>query len=287
MRENQDGCVSCPGPNGRPRNRTAEAILGITLHNPVPASNSPPKVDSQGRAVVPTFSGNQAFGPSQRQPPQPFVPAQRQPPPPPQQQQSQTPVFREQFQSQVQPPVFREQPQPQAQPPVFREQPQPQSQPPVFREQPQPQAQPPVFREQPQQQQFGPPQPGRQPTGFSPEQQRIIEQFSARVEGAFPGQQGQPQFQEPRQLPPPNFPAFQEPLPLGTPTPRGPRPDVVFPRPDQDRFGPFEVVQPPEENSVDTGPLVSFPAIPIGSPADLQKARERPSAFGPFQLIDL
>ena len=273
--------------------------MGVTLHNPVPNSNSAPRTDSQGRVVVPTFSGNQAFGPinpSKQQQFQPFVPAQRQPPQQPQtpvfreqpQPQAQPPVFREQPQPQAQPPVFREQPQPQAQPPVFREQPQPQSQPPIFREQPQPQAQPPVFREQPQQQQqFGPPPPGRQPTGFSAEQQRIIQQFSARVEGAFPGQQGQPQLQEPRQLPPPNFPAFQEPLPLGTPTPRGPRPDIAFPRPDQDRFGPFEVVQPPEENSVDTGPLASFPAIPIGSPAEFQKARERPGAFGPFQLIDL
>jgi len=262
LRETQDGCVACPGPNGRPRNRTAEAVLGIVSHNPVPVNKVTQGVDAQGRVVRPTFSGNQAFG-AVASPQQP-QPVQRQPAPVPQ-----APVFREQT---SQAPVFREQT---SQAPVFRE---PQPQPPVFREQPQPQPQPPVFREQPQQA-FAPqvaPHGVRQPTGFSPEQQSIIQKFSAQVEG-FP----RGQIQEPRQLPPPNFQS------LGTPAPRGPRPDPVFPRPDQDSFGPFEVVQPPEENAVDIGPLTAFPAIPVGSPQELQKARERPSAFGPFQLVDL
>jgi hypothetical protein len=42
----------------------------------------------------------------------------------------------------------------------------------------------------------------------------------------------------------------------------------------QDRFGPFEVVQPAEENIVDTGPLTPFQAIPdvsINNPQDLPK----------------
>ena len=274
IRETQDGCVSCPGPNGRPRNRTAEAILGIVSHNPLPAKAAP-SVDSQGRVVRPSFAGNQAFGVVGA--PQPF---QRQPAPV-----SQPPVFREQTsQAPVQarpPPVFIEQ---SSQAPVFREpqqafapQPKPQQ---AFAPQPQqafaPQPQPQqAFAPQPQPQQAFAPQGPRQPTGFSPEQQSIIQKFSAQVDSFPLGQ-----VQEPRNLPPPRF--LQ-----GTPTPRGPRPDLSFPRPEQDRFGPFEVVQPPEENSVDTGPLPAFPAIPIGSPQELQKARERPSAFGPFQLVDL
>jgi hypothetical protein len=66
-----------------------------------------------------------------------------------------------------------------------------------------------------------------------------------------------------------------------------PRPGVAFTNPELEHVGPFQAVQLPEENSVDTGPLTSFPAIPIGSPDDLQKAREPQGAFGPFQLINL
>ena len=132
IRETQDGCVSCPGPNGRPRNRTAEAILGIVSHNPLPAKAAP-SVDSQGRVVRPSFAGNQAFGVVGA--PQPF---QRQPAPV-----SQPPVFREQTsQAPVQarpPPVFIEQ---SSQAPVFRE---PQQ---AFAPQPKPQQ---AFAPQPQQ----------------------------------------------------------------------------------------------------------------------------------------
>ncbi len=278
LRETHDGCVSCPGPNGRPRNRTAEAILGITLHNPVPASAASKPTDSQGRIVRPTFSGNQAFGainqPQQQQPqPQPqqqaFVPnleaaglrqeqQQRQPPPkptqtpvfietspekpqiPPQQQQL-TPQQRQQFIQQQQQQQLTPQQQQQFAQQQQQQQLTPQQRQQFIQQQQQQQLTPQQQQQfaQQQQQQFGPPQGARQPTGFSPEQQSIIQKFSSQISGfPFQQQQGQqpPQVQEPRQLPPPNFASAQ-----GTPTPRGPRPDVVFPRPDQDRFGPFEL----------------------------------------------
>merc|ERR1712141_645063 len=49
LRETQDGCNGCPGSNGRFRNRTAEAILGIEPVNPARPQNH------QDRKVRPSF----------------------------------------------------------------------------------------------------------------------------------------------------------------------------------------------------------------------------------------
>merc|ERR1711962_249071 len=65
LRETQDGCDGCPGPNGRPRNRTAEAILASKGLGPKPvANNRVPKtgsIDSQ-RKRVPSFAGSIQIG---------------------------------------------------------------------------------------------------------------------------------------------------------------------------------------------------------------------------------
>ncbi len=209
LRETQDGCVSCPGPNGSARNRTAEALLGIKLHNPRPATSPQGSVDTQGRQVIPTFSGNQVFGalpastsskpelaqPSAfqpnlesaglRQPQQPVQPAA-------QQQQFARPQPQAAVpQQQLVPQQFAQPPQ-QGQPGQFPQQQftQPQQQ---FQQQPT-QQQPPQQQQfaQPPQQQigqqpsqgFGGVQPqGGQRTGFSPEQQQIIQQGIARIQG--------------------------------------------------------------------------------------------------------
>merc|ERR1711962_1058879 len=65
LRETQDGCDGCPGPNGRSRNRTAEAILASKGLGPKPvANNRVPKtgsIDSQ-RKRVPSFAGSIQIG---------------------------------------------------------------------------------------------------------------------------------------------------------------------------------------------------------------------------------
>lgn len=80
LREVQDGCNPCPGPDGGPRNRTEEAILGT---GPQPKQRKPKDQQTQGRVIRPTFAGNQVFGqipakPRQQAPP----PTTRRPPPP-------------------------------------------------------------------------------------------------------------------------------------------------------------------------------------------------------------
>merc|ERR1712214_105910 len=76
LRETQDGCNGCPGSNGRFRNRTAEAILGIEPVNPARPQ------DHQDRKVRPSFAGNVAFGPTQVTTPRPAPRTTPRPAPP-------------------------------------------------------------------------------------------------------------------------------------------------------------------------------------------------------------
>jgi len=66
LRETQDGCDGCPGPNGGKRNRTAEAILGPNSIPDVPRTTGitrPPKKQQDfGRNVRPSFAGNIIVG---------------------------------------------------------------------------------------------------------------------------------------------------------------------------------------------------------------------------------
>lgn len=74
LRETQDGCDGCPGPNGKSRNRTAEAISDRQAsnlnnrinHNRVPKAGSLDNdnlLSSNGiRKSVPSFAGTQKFG---------------------------------------------------------------------------------------------------------------------------------------------------------------------------------------------------------------------------------
>jgi len=80
LREIQDGCNPCPGPDGGPRNRTEEAILGT---GPQPKQRKPKDQQTQGRVVRPTFAGNQVFGQIPAKPQQ-QQPTTRRPPTPPQ-----------------------------------------------------------------------------------------------------------------------------------------------------------------------------------------------------------
>lgn len=85
LRETQDGCDGCPGPNGKTRNRTAEALSARQAsnlnnrinHNRVPKAGSLDNnnlLSSNGiRKPVPSFAGAQKFGriqPSRNTPPQ-------------------------------------------------------------------------------------------------------------------------------------------------------------------------------------------------------------------------
>ena len=76
LRETQDGCNGCPGANGRARNRTAEAILGIE-----PVNQARPQ-DFGDRRVRPSFAGNVAFGPTQVTTPRPAPRTTPRPAPP-------------------------------------------------------------------------------------------------------------------------------------------------------------------------------------------------------------
>lgn len=60
LRETRDGCDGCPGPVGKERNRTAEAILGLNQPN----RDRVPRIGSQdsGRKKIPTFAGQTSFG---------------------------------------------------------------------------------------------------------------------------------------------------------------------------------------------------------------------------------
>merc|ERR1719219_20679 len=60
-RDLRDGCDGCPGPAGRPRNRTAEAILN---QNTVSDRRVPKTITGNGgRKNVPSFAGNINIGP--------------------------------------------------------------------------------------------------------------------------------------------------------------------------------------------------------------------------------
>jgi len=61
LRETRDGCDGCPGPNGGPRDRTAEAL---DSRNRVSGNRVPKLVTGNGaRKSVPSFAGNINIGP--------------------------------------------------------------------------------------------------------------------------------------------------------------------------------------------------------------------------------
>ena len=80
VRETQDGCNPCPGPNGRPRNRPVESSLSAFVKQ---QKVFPQQPSANSRVSVPTFAGNQAFGPIAAAKPQPVQ--QKLPVPKPQQ----------------------------------------------------------------------------------------------------------------------------------------------------------------------------------------------------------
>ncbi|CAB4068863.1 unnamed protein product [Lepeophtheirus salmonis] len=63
IRESQDGCDPCPGPVGRSRNRTLEAIYRINDEGKSQRSLE----EKDNRRPVPTFSGTQRIGPLARE----------------------------------------------------------------------------------------------------------------------------------------------------------------------------------------------------------------------------
>merc|ERR1712038_1369809 len=88
LRETRDGCDGCPGPAGRSRNRTAEAILNSNIIS----DRRVPKVigNDGGRKNIPSFAGNINIGrintptksPSQARPAPRLTPAPRRTPAP-------------------------------------------------------------------------------------------------------------------------------------------------------------------------------------------------------------
>lgn len=233
IRDTQDGCDGCPGPQGGPRNRTAEAILGLATTR----GTRPPTND---RRLRPSFAGNQIFGPLSEKT-QPSTPKSLIPPQQPRSQfrpnnnfipnlsdaglrsQTQMPTTqpprtiptprpvaqppRAQFQPQQPRSQFQPQDFPRTQQPQFpqlntgRQNNQIQSQTPRFPQQ-QPQAQPQQPRfQQPQRAQPSRNQPSR--PGFTSQQLDIIRNGVSRLNGFNQFAQRQPvqQAQQPQQQP--------------------------------------------------------------------------------------
>ncbi len=63
VRETQDGCNPCDGPKGKPRNRPLETLLGLSPAQPAAKPIFPRRSDLLGK-TVPTFAGEQTFGPT-------------------------------------------------------------------------------------------------------------------------------------------------------------------------------------------------------------------------------
>merc|ERR1719323_143798 len=188
IRDTQDGCDGCPGPQGRARNRTAEAILGIATTR----GTRPPTND---RRVRPSFSGNQVFGPLSEKP-QPSSPKSLIPPQQPRSQ------FRpnNNFIPNLSEAGLRAQTMPTTQPPRTIPPAQPVAQPPRSRPQP---ARPQTSRfptqdfPRTQQPQFPQLAKGR-PNQIQSQQPRFPQQQQPRFQQQQPAQPQQPQFQQPQ-----------------------------------------------------------------------------------------
>jgi len=284
LRETRDGCNGCPGPVGKARNRTAEAIQGIlpTDKARVPRIGS---VDG-GRKKIPTFAGQTSFGVKdsleddssavnnfilgsdgkiqQRQPS--FT-------------QQQQPTFRQPAQRPRQQPTQRPRPQPTQRPrpqPTQRPRPQPTQRP---RPQPTQRQQQPAFRQPSQQPSFPFSQPNQgrpQPQTARPAQPVASNLFNQIKDNINAGNN--------RQQRPSARPTASASIPVQNFFPSESSAATSGPAVGQDlTFGPFEAV---DFNNNLAG-LQRQRAVPSKQP----KITSRPSAnngfFGEFQSVNL
>merc|ERR1712038_643697 len=292
LRETRDGCDGCPGPAGRSRNRTAEAILNSNIIS----DRRVPKVigNDGGRKNIPSFAGNINIGrintptksPSQARPSPRLTPAPRRTPAPtaprPAPARRPTPAPRPQqniqnFQTNFDPRAqqqFAEQPRRQPQP-SFAQQPQQQ-----FAQQPQQQ-----FAQQPlrqPQQSFNPGLNRFQPGSEASQPLSLFDQIKNKINQGN-AQQARQQQAQPVQQPrfqPQQQPSFQQ-------------PQQSFQQPQQ-TFQPQQSFQPQQQSGQNFG---VFEAVSLGEraggPSPPEVSQRQPSQapadgfFGVFPEVNL
>merc|ERR1712038_1340558 len=298
LRETRDGCDGCPGPAGRSRNRTAEAILNSNIIS----DRRVPKVigNDGGRKNIPSFAGNINIGrintptksPSQARPAPRITPAPRRTPAPtaprttpaprPAPARRPTPAPRPQqniqnFQTNFDPRAqqqFAEQPRRQPQP-SFAQQPQQQ-----FAQQPQQQ-----FAQQPlrqPQQSFNPGLNRFQPGSEASQPLSLFDQIKNKINQGN-AQQARQQQAQPVQQPrfqPQQQPSFQQ-------------PQQSFQQPQQ-TFQPQQSFQPQQQSGQNFG---VFEAVSLGDraggPSPPEVSQRQPSQapadgfFGVFPEVNL